>query len=205
MTKTIDFPQFAGVRCLMMPYIQGDPASVPNEYQAYSNILSSVYIKRGDIGFLTIDESPVRAGSPHRGYRARCLRALHTEAGQYPNRSYRWGGGWGSSHKVTLDADAQILLANNLDGSCAVWPNPVNETSLDGDIGHLADQYPYESATFMKAGEVRQIGILTPHESIPVQRDFNRQFLRVISSDVHGREDYFTINPILGELWPTIS
>lgn len=58
----VTFPEFAGVRCLMMPYIQGDAASVPDEYQSYAGILESVFLKKGDIGYLTIDESVALKG-----------------------------------------------------------------------------------------------------------------------------------------------
>lgn len=49
----------------------------------------------------------------------------------------------------------------------------------------------------MKAGEVHEIGILTPHESLPLRQKARRQFLRIISSRVHGRESYFTENPLI--------
>lgn len=129
----IDFPSYSGVRCLMMPYIQGDPDSVPSAYQSYCEIIASVFIRRGDVGYFTIDES-----------------ATHFA------------------------------------------------TSLDGDIGDKASDYPYEDAVMMRAGEVHKIGILTPHESLPVRSNFKRQFLRIVSSGVHGREDYFTVNPLMG-------
>ncbi len=194
--KVIVFPQFSGVRCLMMPYIQGDPDSVPDDYKSWKDVIAAVFLKRGDIGFLTIDESVAIAGKPHRGARAMHGRAIHTEAGLHPRGNvHQWG--WGSSNRVTLDRGVRILLANNLDDSCAVWNAEHEETSLDGDIGHVADRYPYQDAVFMKAGEVHEIGILTPHESLSVERDFNRQFLRVVSSGVHGREEYFTKNPLL--------
>jgi hypothetical protein len=194
--QAITFPAFSGVRCLMMPYIQGDPDTVPQH--SYRDIVASVYLKKGDVGFLTIDESPVIAGMPHRGDRAKHGRALHTEAGRIPDRIYRWGGGgWGRRHTVTLDRDVRILLANNLDDSCAVWDAEHEDTSSDGDIGHLAHEYPYDDAVFMKSGEVHEIGILTPHESLPVPSAFNRQFLRIVSSGVHGREEYFTENPLV--------
>lgn len=35
----IHFPRYRGTRCLMMPYVQGDPASVPEAYQAHHRIL----------------------------------------------------------------------------------------------------------------------------------------------------------------------
>ena len=197
--QIINFPTFSGIRCLMMPYIQGQPESLPNTYSPYREIVESVFVKKGELGFLTIDESPATAGKPHRGYRARFGRALHTEAGRDPCKSYGWGGGggWGKSHRVTLDRSVRILLANNLDDSCALWDVEHENTSLDGDIGNFADQYPYASATFMKAGEVHEIGILTPHESLPVKENFSRQFLRIVSSGVYGREEYFTRNPLV--------
>lgn len=193
MDTRIAFPRYSGLRCLMMPYIQGMPGSVPAEYDAYADILRDVYVKRGDIGYLTIDESVVMAGKPHRGDRAKHGRAIHTEAGKRPGGCW----GWGSSDLVRLDRDVQILLANSLEGSCAVWDANHEDTSLDGDIGHVADLYPYEAATLMRAGDVHKIGILTPHESLPVWRDVRRQFLRIVGSGVHGREEYFTVNPIM--------
>lgn len=198
--NTITFPRFSGIRCLMMPYIQAEPQSVPEQFRrGYEEIIESVFIKRGDLGFLTIDESEVLCGKPHRGNRAKFGRALHTEAGRRPNEILAWGGTntWGGSPKTTLDRDVEILLANNLDNSCAVWDCEHENTSVDGDIGDFSDKYLYENAIFLKSGEVHKIGILTPHESIPVKKNMNRQFLRIISSGVHGREDHFTINPLL--------
>lgn len=181
----------------MMPYIQGDPGSVPAKYQLYAEIIRNVIIKRGDTGYLTIDESVVKAGKPHRGKRARYARALHTEAGLHKSR-YGWGSpGWGDAHNVTLDEDVEVILANNLTNSCALWNATHKDTSIDGDIGHEAETYPYDEAIFMKAGEVHKIGIFTPHESLPVEKTVKRQFLRIVSSGVHGREPYFTTNPKL--------
>lgn len=193
----IQFPAFTGLRCLMMPYIQGDPESVPKEYRGYADIIASTFLRAGDIGFLTIDESVAKAGTPHRGERAKTDRALHTEAGRRDGMSVWGGGGWGRSAEVTLDAGVEILLANNLDDSCAIWDAWHPDTSLDGDIGHESERYPYSDAILMKAGEVRRIGIFTPHESLPVKRTFKRQFLRIVSSGVHGREAYFTKNPLM--------
>jgi len=195
---SISFPAYSGLRCLMMPFIQGRTESLPREYHAYSDIVEQVHVKPGDPGFLTIDESFVRAGTPHRGARAKFGRALHTEAGRHPDKVYAWGGGgWGSSHRVTLDRDVRVLLASNLDDSCAVWDAEHENTSIDGDIGDCSDQYCYADAKLLRAGEVCEIGILTPHESLPVMRDVLRQFLRIVSSGVHGREPYFTVNPLL--------
>ena len=104
----IEFPVFNGLRCLMMPYIQGDPDSVPKEYHPYASIIATAFLRAGDVGFLTIDESIAHAGKPHRGKRARTDRALHTEAG-VRHKVGVWGGGWGRSDEVTLDAGVEIL------------------------------------------------------------------------------------------------
>lgn len=195
---TFTFPEYTGTRCLMMPYIQGDSTSLPERFQAYAPFVDEYALEPGQIGFLTIDESPAKAGIPHRGARAKFGRALHTEAGMARGH-YCWGTPrWGfndNEWNVTLDFDTRVLLCNNIDSSCAVWDAVEHHTSPDGDIGDRAEQYPYEDAHFMDAGEVVEIGILTPHESMPLRTDSNRQFLRIVSSGVHGREPYFTSNP----------
>lgn len=201
MTKVgiVTFPEYSGIRCLMMPYIQGDPSSIPDEYAPYRHIVSTHYLQEGDLGFLTIDESPVAKGAPHRAARAQFERALHTEAGLLPESGqFSWGGGsWGGRVNVTLERNVRVLLANNLSGSCALWDTEHTNTSRDGDIGDQAHLYPYEDAILMQSGELHEIGIFTPHESRPVQEDFDRQFLRIIGSGVHGREPHFTVNPLL--------
>ena len=202
LVNKISFPDYKGIRCLMMPYIQGEPLSVPKEFRnGYEEILTHTYISRGDLGYLTIDESMTSKGKPHRGDRAKYGRALHTEAGKTPEKLLCWGHTsplrWGGGNKVFLDRDTQILLANNLSSSCAVWEKEHEDTSLDGDIGNYADLYPLEEAIAMQAGEVHQIGVLTPHESLPTDKIYGRQFLRIVSNGVHGREDYFTKNPLM--------
>ncbi len=198
---TLTFPDYTGLRCLMMPYIQGDPTSVPEEYRSYFDILISFYFEKDQIGFLTIDESIAFKDTPHRGDRAKYGRALHTEAGLCKKtNTYKWGGPtWGGSPTVRLDSNTQILLANSIDNSCAIWDAEHTETSEDGDIGYESEMYPYSKATFLQANSIHQIGIFTPHESVPVTDTTHRQFIRILSSGVHGRESYFTKNPLMNE------
>ena len=56
----IEFPEFTGVKCNMMPFIQGDANSLPDEYKPYANIINENYLEKGEVGFLTIDESFVK-------------------------------------------------------------------------------------------------------------------------------------------------
>lgn len=199
----ITFPEYSGIRCLMMPYVQGDPESLPAEYAPYRDIVASTYLERSEIGYLTIDESPIVAGAPHRGARAKHGRALHTEAGICHGR-YRWGGSpprptWGGREAVTLDYGTRVLLASSIANTTAIWDAEHPDTTDDGDIGHLASLYPYDRAKILQAGEVAEIGILTPHESLPAATSGNRQFLRIVGAGVHGREHYFTVNPLINK------
>jgi hypothetical protein len=196
MPTTIDFPTYAGKRCLMMPYIQGRPESVPLELrEGYEEILENLVLEPGKMGWLTIDESLVQAGNPHRGDRAKHGRALHTEV----NNDSRWGGGgWGKKSPVYLTRDTRILVASSLGGTTAYWDAEQEETTEDGDIGHLAHLYPMDNAIILGAGEVAEFGIFTPHESLPVTESAERQFIRIIGQGVSGREPYFTENPLLG-------
>ena len=52
----IVFPQYSGVRCIMMPFIQGDSSSLPEQYQSYAGIINENYLEKGEIGYLTIDK-----------------------------------------------------------------------------------------------------------------------------------------------------
>ncbi|GIV43962.1 MAG: hypothetical protein KatS3mg035_1085 [Bacteroidia bacterium] len=51
-----------------MPFIQGDSSSIPEMFKPYSKIIEENFIEKGEIGFLTIDESFVEAGKSQRGY-----------------------------------------------------------------------------------------------------------------------------------------
>jgi hypothetical protein len=187
----------------MMPYIQGEPDSVPEEYlHGYENILEKLFLEYGKIGYLTIDESKTIPGLPHRGQRAKHGRALHTEAGIHHD-VYCWGGipFWGGEHNVSLEKDTRILVGSNTANTTAIWDDEVDITLIsdDGDIGYLADEYPYDTASILDKNEIKEIGIFTPHESLPVQEEIDRIFIRIVGEGVSGREPYFTENPLIGD------
>ena len=55
-TNKIQFPQFTGVKCNMMPFVQGDSSSLPDMFKPYSKIIEENYLEKGEVGYLTIDE-----------------------------------------------------------------------------------------------------------------------------------------------------
>lgn len=185
----------------MMPFIQGDASSVPDEYQTYADILNSHYLERGEIGHLTIHESFVEAGRSQRGYNNRGInRNVHIEVGRRLG-SNRWGGGgnsWGKGTSTLLADTTKVLIANSIGGTCRVWEDVIEMSPTDdGDLSAYIDKYPEKSGRLLGAGEVARISIFTPHECISQQRSGIRQFFRIVGVGVAGREEYFTTNPIV--------
>lgn len=202
----IIFPEFTGVRCYMMPFIQGRADSLPPEFQQYSNIVEQLVFdgQEGEIGLITIDESPVEAGKSQRGYGSG-ERTIHTEACRTRD-TLSWGPPtWGPfisgmRAPVLLDPDLRVLIANSIEDTCMVWNVAVEDTTPDGDLSMRAAEFPRETGRMMAAGEVMEIGIFTPHEPIPQKESSNRQFFRIVGKGVTGREDYFTRNEHLERL-----
>jgi len=193
------FPQFSGVNCHMMPFIQGDASSLPSQYKSYSDIINNNFLEKGEIGFLTINESFVKGGSSQRGYNASGIkRNVHIEVGSNKNH---WGGSeggsWGGGYKTILDDDTMVLIANSISNTCRVWDVEDRSFTEDGDLSAYIDNYPENTGILLKEGELAKISIFTPHECINQKHSSNRQFIRIVGKGVHGREDYFTINPLL--------
>lgn len=194
---TIDFPKFSGVRCYMMPFIQGRAESLPEAYSAYADIVDRFTLpgQDGEPGLITIDETIVEAGTSQRGYGAGD-RTIHTEA-CLSSAGPSWGPTWGPSPFVRLAHDTRVLIANSIPGTCMVWNKDVEDTTPDGDLSMRAGEFPREEGRMMDAGEVLEIGIFTPHEPIAQPATGPRQFFRIVGRGVQGREDYFTRNPLL--------
>jgi hypothetical protein len=200
--NTIEFPTAVGVKCNMMPFIQGDSSSLPEEYKSYSKIIDENYLEKGEIGYLTIDESFVDGGKTQRGYNSKGInRNVHIEVGRYENKN-RWGGSgggssWGGRNHTLLDDDTMVLIANNISDTCRVWDTKEMSYTDDGDLSEYIDRYPEHTGLMLKSGEVAKISIFTPHECVSQKESKFRQFFRIVGKGVTGREEYFTVNPLL--------
>lgn len=195
-TNTIEFPEFTGVKCNMMPFIQGDSSSLPEIYQPYADIINANYLEHGEIGFLTIDESFVDAGESQRGFSSLGSdRNVHIEVGSLPDNKSGWGNSWNRSGNTLLEDNTMVLIANSISDTCRVWDAHETSYTADGDLAEYLDKYPVETGQLMKSGEVTKISIFTPHECIDQSLSGNRQFFRIVGKGVTGRESYFTTNP----------
>lgn len=200
-TNQIKFPEFTGVRCNMMPFIQGDATSLPKEFQPYSAIIYQNYLEKGEIGFLTIDERFVTAGKSQRGFNSTGInRNVHIEVGHHENMNC-WGGSggssWGGRLKTILDDETMVLIANSISGTCRLWNNKETRYTPDGDLSNYISDYPENTGLELQSGEVAKISIFTPHECISQKHSANRQFFRIVGKGVKGREEYFTVNPLV--------
>ena len=207
----IKFPEFTGVKCNMMPFVQGDSKSLPEAFQSYAAIIDSNYLEKGEIGYLTIDESYVDAGKSQRGYNSHGLnRNVHIEVGRHIVNHWGdgengWGRehelfngwGWGRGYTTLLDDDTMVLIANSISDTCRVWDAQEMAFTKDGDLSEHIHKYPEHTGILMKAGDLAKISIFTPHECIPQKQSGPRQFFRIVGKGVHGRESYFTVNPLL--------
>lgn len=85
----IEFPEMTGIKCTMMPFIQGDHQSVPEIYQPYAKIINKNFLEKGEIGYLTIHESVVEAGKSQRGFNDLGInRNVHIEVGRNEKENY---------------------------------------------------------------------------------------------------------------------
>lgn len=200
-TNTIQFPELTGIKCNMMPFIQGDSSSLPEIYQPYAKIINENYLEKGEVGLLTIDESFVHAGKSQRGYNSKGInRNVHIEVGRHDEINCWGGSSWGGHHKTLLDNETMVLIANSISDTCRVWDAREMSYTKDGDLSDYIERYPEETGMFLKSGEVAKISIFTPHECVEQKHSSNRQFFRIIGKGVTGREDYFTVNPLINLL-----
>lgn len=199
----IQFPEFTGVKCNMMPFIQGDSSSLPEIYKPYSKIINENYLEKGEIGLLTIHESFVEGGKSQRGYNSTGInRNVHIEVGR-DKKFNHWGTSpmpsWGGKYNTILDDNTMVLIANSISDTCRLWDIKEMAYTEDGDLSEYIENYPERTGIKLKAGEVARISIFTPHECINQKKSGNRQFLRIVGKGVKGRENYFTINPLVNQ------
>ena len=193
------FPSPKDININMMPFIMGsEEATIPKEYHGYIDLIKSCWLpesERGKVGYLTIQESLVSAGTTQR----RC--GLHTDRhlnldnehlkrglGLYKHGEYditwHWGGREGG-----------IYIASNVAQSTRVWNAFVEVPGPLGDCEHLRE-FLGEGES-VDANELIWITDGTPHEALPADTDVYRQFFRLVTSDVDVWYDaHSTRNPL---------
>jgi hypothetical protein len=198
----VPFPKPTGIDINMMPFIIGDPTSIPEEYRHYWSMLERCHgtfgrgAERGRVGYLTIQESLVSSGHSQRRPH------LHTEA---PGLVTLKGGRgtiethWGDGDFRFTDLQGGIYMASTVSDSCRVWNAQIRKPQeVVGHLGDIEPFRPYLNRGYtMRAGELFWITDTTPHESLPVQEDVYRQYFRFVTSGVTlWYEKHSTKNPL---------
>mmetsp|Transcript_88010 Transcript_88010/g.249340 ORF Transcript_88010/g.249340 Transcript_88010/m.249340 type:complete len:360 (-) Transcript_88010:124-1203(-) len=185
----VQFPDPTGISINMMPFVMGDKASVPFEYHSYWPLIEACRIpgdQKGQVGYLTVDESFVEAGQSQR------RRGLHVErstvqttptrGGIRKRRVHHWGRGFYGEDKLKDG----IYMASSLPETCRLWHARVKDP--EASVGHLGDiehlRRTLGGGTFATAGDLVWLTDCTPHESVPLRREGWRQFFRLVTSPV---------------------
>ncbi len=181
----VAFPTFEPRHINMMPFVMGDPSSIPAELHGYLPMIDACPLgdEVGKVGYLTIDERYVAEGSQRRA-------GVHTEG--FGTASWGgWGGGsWGGAPKRaswggwgggSWGAGGGLFIANSVDDSCILFDAAIEDTPFGGAVSD--EQLVGVSHTLMPANNVFWLHDRTPHASMPV-RNTNRQFFRLVTSEV---------------------
>ena len=174
----------------------------------------------GKIGYLTIQESSVEENMSQR------RPGIHTERpgkvkfcvpeekphtawsdeskaegeGSSLIRRYSFAWGCGDFRRVVEGGELSggIFMASNVDNSCRIWNCQVLDDEIIGDLGnveHLREFFP--ESEVMARNELYWLTDRTPHESLPLAQRTDRQFFRLVTSQVSlWYEDHSTKNPL---------
>jgi hypothetical protein len=192
------FPEFSGIRVMMMPFYTHNLDSVPESLNKYKPLIKKMldnkpaHIQSWDenTAYLTIDEGFVKAGVIQR------KSGLHVD-GMYNNTlAGAWGGGGGDGGGWGSCTNGMLLCSNTSD-LCVMYTGHVEGVPInDGDCEHLKDQLSNLQSYSLQAGDVVWADGLMLHESLPAKHDVNRQFIRISLPNNSPWFEGYTENPL---------
>lgn len=174
----VTLPEAKG-RQVYMHEIDLENPTVPEGFEDYLDpviaLLKSANAKAGT-AFLTVDEKVVKKGATQRRPKPHVdglFRPSYGGGGVWGHGG--GGGGWNHYCNEVPEKRMPVIVASNAVG-CRVWSGDfVGEPKNDGDLSHLE----------LGEGELvpANLGyLLSPdciHESLPMDRDTNRTFIRI--------------------------
>ena len=188
-----EFPQFSGLRIMMMPVRLGTFSGVPEQYRQLISELYETVESRfiGEVGYLTIDEQELEPGETLR------RSGLHVD-GFYHGKCGAWGGGgtWGSV--------GNGMLTISSTPHCKAYLGVFHGIPMDeGECDHL--EVPNEGEVFEEK-QIYWVDGACVHESLPVTEKTQRQFVRLSMPSNGPWFEGYTENPCgvkpTGEILP---
>ena len=179
--ELVEFPEFTGLRIMMMPVVIGSYLGIPKQYHEILSQLFGITEDRwrGHVGYLTIDEKYLITGN--------CLRRAgkHVD-GYYNGKCGAWGGGgWGSVGNGMLT----VSNSSHCKAYLGIYEGiPGN----DGECDHIKLDDSYE---IFEKNQIYWLDGSCIHESIPVEVDIKRQFVRLSMPSGGPWFEGYTKNP----------
>jgi len=214
----VEFPEFRGVNVNMLPFIMGNPDSLPEEVRQYASLVDACGLPEdelGRVGYLSVSESIVAPGSTQR------RPGVHTEG--HPMLAWgggAWGGGWPSEPsppppkpkpskpktkklKQPKKKGAGLYMASTVAATCAVWDQLILEPGEMGDCEHLRRELG--EGRLLQANELVWLTDRTPHEALFLDHEVQRQWFRLVTSEVGlWYRDHSTENPLVAPAAPIV-
>ena len=218
------WPVAKGRNVNMMPFKLGDRKSLPSNLSDYWKLIESFRIPKSEndfVCYLTIQESTVKTGTSQR------RPGLHTESPGFVSlqlengesqtvsglladssnahirpgvyRSYIcWGGGFFGADGL----EGGIFMASNVSESCRVYHCRVSDPSLigtNGNVEHLRNYLDRSNVkvSMIPANHLFWMTDTTPHESMPLKEDVERQYIRIVTHGISAwYAEHSTPNPL---------
>lgn len=172
---TVIFPAPQDIHINMLPFVLGDPDSLPDEYRQYWPLVQACHIEKaeeGSIGYLSLMESFVQTGHTQRRH------GVHTDG----HGSSAWG--WGRGASVTGERMRGLYMASTTQGQCRAWNCAVEAPGEQGDCEALRTKLERVPYVVMEANTLYWMTDACPHESLPAITDGYRQWFRVVTHAV---------------------
>lgn len=174
-------PAFSNTRIMMMPVKIGALDGIPERFHSLMKTLYALCEGRfyGEVGYLTIDERDLKAGETLR------RPGLHVD-GIHNGRAGSWGGGWGPA------GNGMLTVSNT--PHCEAYLGLVQgEPGLEGECDQvdLTQAVPHR----FEANKVYWVDGLCVHESLPVETDQQRLFIRLSMPSTAPWFEGYTPNP----------
>jgi len=182
------FPLFSNVRIQMMPIELGDMESVPYFlkwlwYPAIARLFELSPIKKG-VGYLTIDERFTKAGETHR------RPGLHVDGiGLWGDG----GGAWGAQGFLTVSSHAGCEAYHQEFHGSPIGVEQSVDPIIEGNCEHLRLQC--HGKLRLIPNLVYWMNSLCVHESVPLEQDTSRTFVRLSMPSACAPYEGFTENP----------
>lgn len=146
--------------------------SMPEGFDDYTGIVKGLCDAAGihsGIAFVTVDEKVLQAGMSQR------RPGPHVDGCFMPEKN-RWGhGGWNHYCNHVPVERMSIIVAASVPG-CRVWEGQFDaEPRNDGDLSHV----PLGDGTVLEAGRGYWLSPDCIHESMLMEQDTQRSFLRI--------------------------